>query len=168
MDKYKVKVNPRAIHELDHIYEYIANEKLAPENAKGQIDRIKKSILSLDTFPQSHRRHRTDRKRMAVTPDGREAVTHWQVVDVQNGHSHITCRLETGRTHQIRVHMAYLGHPLLGDTVYGSKKPMPGLAGQCLHAARLTFTQPTTGERVEVGAPLPEWFESVLKRYGLE
>ncbi len=113
-------------------------------------------------------RHRTDRKRMAVTPDGREAVTHWQVVDVQNGHSHITCRLETGRTHQIRVHMAYLGHPLLGDTVYGSKKPMPGLAGQCLHAARLTFTQPTTGERVEVGAPLPEWFESVLKRYGLE
>ena len=113
-------------------------------------------------------RHRTDRKRMAVTPDGREAVTHWQVVDTQNGHSHITCRLETGRTHQIRVHMAYLGHPLLGDTVYGAKRPVPGLAGQCLHAARLTFTHPATGERVEVEAPLPGWFEAVLKRYGLE
>ena len=113
-------------------------------------------------------RHRTDRKRMAVTPDGREAVTHWQVVDTHNGCSHITCRLETGRTHQIRVHMAHIGHPLLGDTVYGAKKPVPGLAGQCLHAAQLTFTHPATGERVEVQAPLPVWFQAALKRYGLE
>ncbi len=113
-------------------------------------------------------RHPADRKRMAVTPGGREAVTHWRVVDSQNGHSHITCRLETGRTHQIRVHMAHLGHPLLGDTVYGNKKPVPGLAGQCLHAARLTFTHPSTGERMTVEAPLPEWFQAVLGRYGLE
>ena len=113
-------------------------------------------------------RHKTDRKRMSVTPEGREAVTHWQVVDSQNGHTHLTCRLETGRTHQIRVHMAYLGHPLLGDVVYGNKKPVPGLAGQCLHAAQLTFTHPTTGECMTVEAPLPDWFSAVLKRYGLQ
>lgn len=113
-------------------------------------------------------RHKTDRKRMSVTPNGREAVTHWQVVDAQNGHSHITCRLETGRTHQIRVHMAYLGHPLLGDTVYGNKKPVPGLAGQCLHAAQLTFTHPSTGEHLTVEAPLPGWFTAVLNHYGLQ
>ena len=112
-------------------------------------------------------RHKTDRKRMAVTPDGREAVTHWQVVDAQNGLTHLTCRLETGRTHQIRVHLAHIGHPLLGDTVYGAKKPVPGLMGQCLHAARLTFTHPATGERVTVEAPLPDWFTAVLTRRGL-
>ena len=112
-------------------------------------------------------RHKTDRKRMAVTPDGRDAVTHWQVADVQNGHTHLTCRLETGRTHQIRVHMAHIGHPLFGDTVYGAKKPVPGLAGQCLHAARLTFTHPATGERITAEAPLPDWFRAVLNKYGL-
>ena len=113
-------------------------------------------------------RHPADRKRMAVCPDGRGAITHWQVIDAQNGHSHITCRLETGRTHQIRVHMAYLGHPLLGDVVYGNKKPVPGLAGQCLHAAQLTFTHPTTGARMTVEAPLPDWFKAILKRYELQ
>ena len=113
-------------------------------------------------------RHKTDRKRMTVTPDGREAVTHWQVVDAQNGLTHLTCRLETGRTHQIRVHLAHIGHPLLGDTVYGAKKPVPGLAGQCLHAAQLTFTHPATGERVTVEAPLPDWFTAVLGKYGLQ
>ena len=113
-------------------------------------------------------RHKTDRKRMSVTPEGRVAVTHWQVVDSQKGHTHLTCRLETGRTHQIRVHMAYLGHPLLGDVVYGAKRPVPGLAGQCLHAAQLTFTHPTTGECMTVEAPLPDWFSAVLKRYGLQ
>jgi 23S rRNA pseudouridine1911/1915/1917 synthase len=115
-------------------------------------------------------RHRTDRKKMAVCRpgEGRDAVTHWQVVDSRNGYSHITCRLETGRTHQIRVHMASIGHPLLGDTVYGAKKPWPGLAGQCLHAARLTFTHPTTGERMTAKAPLPDWFTAALTKLGLE
>ena len=114
-------------------------------------------------------RHPVDRKRMAVcrTGEGREAVTHWQVVDSQGGYSHITCRLETGRTHQIRVHMASIGHPLVGDMVYGSKKPFPGLAGQCLHAACLTFTHPTTGERMTVEAPLPDWFTNTLRRLQL-
>lgn len=114
-------------------------------------------------------RHPVDRKRMAVcrTGEGREAITHWQVVDSQGGYSHITCRLETGRTHQIRVHMASIGHPLVGDVVYGSKKPLPGLVGQCLHAACLTFTHPTTGERMTVEAPLPDWFTKTLQRLNL-
>ena len=115
-------------------------------------------------------RHPTDRKRMAVCRpgEGREAVTHWQLIDSQNGYSHITCRLETGRTHQIRVHMAHTGHPLLGDTVYGVKKPVPGLAGQCLHAAQLTFTHPATGERLTVDSPLPDWFAAALTRLVLK
>ena len=112
-------------------------------------------------------RHKTDRKRMAVCRpgEGREAVTHYQVLDSRGGYSHITCRLETGRTHQIRVHMASIGHPLLGDPVYG--KAAPGLAGQCLHAARLTFTHPATGEVMTVDAPLPGYFTAALGRLGL-
>ena len=100
-------------------------------------------------------RHPTDRKRMAVDVlHGREAVTHWTVLERLGGYTHIQCRLETGRTHQIRVHMAKLGHPLLGDTVYGAKKPYPGLAGQCLHARRLSFTHPRTGRRMSTGEDL--------------
>lgn len=110
-------------------------------------------------------RHPTDRKKMAVNKlQGRRAVTHWSVLEHLNGYTHIQCRLETGRTHQIRVHMAYMGHPLLGDVVYGSKKPWPGLAGQCLHARRLSFIHPRTGERVTLECPLPHWFEAVLTR----
>ena len=114
-------------------------------------------------------RHPTDRKRMAVCRpgEGREAVTHYQVVDSHGGFTHLTCRLETGRTHQIRVHMAHIGHPLLGDPVYGPKRPFPGLAGQCLHAAQLTFTHPSTGERITVEAPLPDWFQSALQKLNL-
>ena len=109
-------------------------------------------------------RHRTDRKKMAVDPEGRRAVTHWEVLGRYRGYTHIRCRLETGRTHQIRVHMASIGHPLLGDTVYGSKKPVPGLAGQCLHARALTFRHPRTGEPVTVTCPLPDWFQAQLDR----
>ena len=110
-------------------------------------------------------RHPTDRKKMAVNKlQGRRAVTHWSVLEHLNGYTHIQCRLETGRTHQIRVHMAYMGHPLLGDVVYGSKKPWPGLAGQCLHARRLSFIHPRTGERVTLECPLPHWFEAVLTK----
>ena len=110
-------------------------------------------------------RHPTDRKKMAVNKlQGRRAVTHWSVLEHLNGYTHIQCRLETGRTHQIRVHMAYIGHPLLGDVVYGSKKPWPGLAGQCLHARRLSFIHPRTGERVTLECPLPDWFEAVLTK----
>ena len=110
-------------------------------------------------------RHPVDRKKMAIEPrNGRPAVTHWRVLARYPGYTHVECRLETGRTHQIRVHMASIGHPLLGDTVYGSKKPWPGLAGQCLHARKLRFIHPSTGEPVAVECPLPDWFEKVLKQ----
>ena len=105
-----------------------------------------------------------DRKRMAVVPGGREAVTHWEVVARYPGHTHVRCRLETGRTHQIRVHMAYIGHPILGDTVYGAKKPVPGLTGQCLHAVGLRFLHPRTGEAVELSCPLPDEFTALLEK----
>ena len=112
-------------------------------------------------------RHPTDRKKMAVNfLQGREAVTHWTVLERFSGYTHIQCRLETGRTHQIRVHMAHTGHPLLGDVVYGSKKPWPGLAGQCLHARRLSFVHPRTGERLTLECPLPSWFQEVLTKLG--
>jgi len=108
-------------------------------------------------------RHGTDRKKMAVTDkNSRSAVTHWEVLTRYPGYCHIRCRLETGRTHQIRVHMAYIGHPLLGDTVYGSKKPVSGLTGQCLHAVGLKFRHPRTGEAVELRCPLPEEFRQIL------
>ena len=111
-------------------------------------------------------RHRTDRKKMAVDwQTGRRAVTHYTVLERFQGCTHIACRLETGRTHQIRVHMAHIGHPLLGDTVYGSKTPYPGLAGQCLHARTLTFTHPRTGERTTVECPLPDWFQALLTKF---
>ena len=110
-------------------------------------------------------RHPTDRKRMAVTQkNSREAVTHWEVLGRYAGYTHIRCRLETGRTHQIRVHMAHIGHPLLGDPVYGRKKPELGLEGQCLHARELTFVHPRTQERITVTTDLPDWFEAVLKK----
>ena len=105
-----------------------------------------------------------ERKRMAVVPGGRNAVTHWEVIARYPGYTHVRCRLETGRTHQIRVHMAYIGHPILGDTVYGAKKPVPGLTGQCLHAVELRFLHPRTGEAVELSCPLPEEFTNLLNK----
>ena len=109
-------------------------------------------------------RHRTDRKKMAVVPDGRRAVTHLEVIARYQGVTHLRCRLETGRTHQIRVHLAYIGHPILGDTVYGAKKPVPGLTGQCLHATGLQFLHPSTGEKITLTCPLPEEFTKMLKK----
>ena len=109
-------------------------------------------------------RHPSDRKRMAVVAGGREAVTHWEVIARYPGYTHVRCRLETGRTHQIRVHMAYIGHPILGDTVYGAKKEVPGLTGQCLHAVGLRFLHPRTHEVVELFCPLPEEFTRMLQK----
>ena len=106
-----------------------------------------------------------DRKKMAVVAGGRNAVTHWTVLERYPRVNYVECRLETGRTHQIRVHMAYIGHPILGDTVYGNKKPVPGLQGQCLHAVGLKFIHPRTGELVELTCGLPEEFEKQLKKY---
>ena len=109
-------------------------------------------------------RHPMDRKRMAVVQGGRPAVTHWEVIARYPGFTHVRCRLETGRTHQIRVHMAYLGHPILGDTVYGAKKEVAGLTGQCLHAVGLRFLHPRTHEAVELSCPLPEEFTRMLQK----
>ena len=109
-------------------------------------------------------RHPTDRKRMAVVAGGREAVTHWEVIARYPGYTHVRCRLETGRTHQIRVHMAYIGHPILGDTVYGAKKEVAGLMGQCLHAVGLRFLHPRTHEVMELSCPLPEEFTRMLQK----
>ena len=111
-------------------------------------------------------RHPTDRKRMAVVAGGREAVTHWEVIARYPGYTHVRCRLETGRTHQIRVHMAYIGHSILGDTVYGAKKEVPGLTGQCLHAVGLRFLHPRTHEVVELSCPLPDEFTRMLQKIG--
>ena len=110
-------------------------------------------------------RHQTERKKMCINyNNGRNAITHYQVLRRFEQYTYVECRLETGRTHQIRVHMASIHHPLLGDTVYGSKKPWPGLAGQCLHARRLRFVHPSTGEPLELECPLPDWFRDVLEK----
>lgn len=114
-------------------------------------------------------RHPVDRKRMAVTPkNSKPAVTHYEVIARYRGYTRILCRLETGRTHQIRVHMASIGHPLLGDGVYGAPCPEKGLEGQCLHARRLKFIHPRTGQLVRLEAPLPEYFTQVISRLGNE
>ena len=110
-------------------------------------------------------RHPSDRKKMCVTErNSKNAVTHWEVVARYRGYTHIRCKLETGRTHQIRVHMAHIGHPILGDTVYGHKKAELGQDSQCLHAGALCFSHPRDGRPVMVFAPLPDYFEEVLKK----
>lgn len=108
-------------------------------------------------------RHPNDRKKMAVVSHGgKEAVTHYKVIKSFDRFTYIECRLETGRTHQIRVHMAYLGHPLLGDAVYGPKNSPFHLEGQTLHAKILGFCHPETNEYIETDAPLPEYFNKLL------
>ena len=110
-------------------------------------------------------RHGTDRKKMCVTAhNSKSAVTHWEVVARYRGYTHVRCRLETGRTHQIRVHMAHIGHPILGDTVYGRKKPELGQDSQCLHAGILCFAHPRAGHPVVVMAELPQYFKDVLRK----
>lgn len=112
-------------------------------------------------------RHPSDRKRMAVTErNSKNAVTHYEVIARYDGYTHVRCLLETGRTHQIRVHMAYIGHPVLGDMVYGKKRAEKGLEGQCLHARTLRFIHPRTNEPFEVTSELPDYFTDVLSRLG--
>lgn len=136
-------------HTLSRVYEAVAIGSLKED--RGTVDApIGRSLR--------------DRKRMAVVPDGRRAVTHYQVLARYPGYTHLRCQLETGRTHQIRVHMAYLGHPLAGDPVYGPKNDPERLGGQCLHARELTFVHPTTGQTVHLTCPLPDWFSDFLNR----
>lgn len=105
-----------------------------------------------------------DRKKMAVVPGGRPAVTHYCVQARYDGYTHVRCKLETGRTHQIRVHMAHIGHPVAGDPLYGPKNDRTGLGGQCLHARELTFVHPASGETICVSCPLPPYFTAFLQK----
>ena len=106
-----------------------------------------------------------DRKRMAVTPgQGKRACTHWQVLERFGRFTLLACRLETGRTHQIRVHMAHIGHPLAGDPVYGPRSVIRDLQGQCLHAKELGFRHPVTGQELRFDSPLPAYFTTFLER----
>lgn len=107
-------------------------------------------------------RNPKDRQKMAIVSNGRRAVTHWEVIAQYQGAVHVTCHLETGRTHQIRVHLASIGHPILGDTVYGNGKAVPGLTGQCLHAAGLSFVHPRSGEQITLSCDLPGEFQRQL------
>ena len=143
-----------ADHSLARVYEAVARGRLREDS--GSIDR-----------PIG--RHPTDRKKMAVTDrNGRPAVTHWEVLARYSGYTLVRCRLETGRTHQIRVHMASIGHPLLGDALYGAPSPEKGLEGQCLHARELKFVHPRTGEAMHLQTERPAWFCEVLRRLGPE
>ncbi len=117
------------------------------------------------TVHQPSGRNPKDRKKMAVTDkNSKDAVTHYEVIKRYGNFTHIRCVLETGRTHQIRVHMAYIGHPLAGDSVYGPKKVITELKGQCLHAGEIGFVHPRTNEYLEFKAPLPEYFKKFIAK----
>ena len=136
-------------HTLHRVYECIARGNVKEDSG---------------TISAPIGRHPVDRKRMAVVPDGREAVTHFTVLGRYSGYTHLQMQLETGRTHQIRVHLASLGHPILGDMVYGLKKAELGQTTQCLHARTLAFVHPRTGQPVTVTSDLPDYFQDVLRR----
>ena len=149
-----------------------AHQSLSEQLKEHSINRIYEAIVHGNMREPSGTvnapigRHPTERKKMSIhSKNGREAVTHYEVIERFGDYTYIRCKLETGRTHQIRVHMASIGHPLLGDEVYGPKKcPFPKLQGQTLHAKTLGFIHPATHEYVEIEAPLPEYFSDLLKK----
>ena len=142
-DKFKV-------HDIHRVYTAIVYNQFATDEGT-----INKPIT----------RHKTDRKKMAIDPNGRHSVTHYRVIErLKQNFSLVECELETGRTHQIRVHMASINHPLLGDEVYGPKQKPFATQGQVLHAGVLGFDHPITGEYMEWHADLPDYFQGILKR----
>ncbi|MBQ3055320.1 MAG: RluA family pseudouridine synthase [Oscillospiraceae bacterium] len=146
-----------------------AHQGLAAQIAEHSVCRVYHAVIvghlreSEGTVNAPIGRHKTDRKKMCVTADGREAITHYRVLAEYPGFSYVECRLETGRTHQIRVHMAHLGHPIAGDPVYGVKDKS-GLKTQCLHSKTITFTHPISGETLCFESDLPAVFADFLKR----
>jgi len=135
-------------HSINRIYLAVVEGELSDD--KGRIDK-----------PIG--RSQNDRKKMCVNvPNGKRAVTNYEVIERFKGYTYVRCKLETGRTHQIRVHMASIGHPIVGDEVYNSKKPPINTNGQCLHAYILGFNHPVTKEYIETNAPIPEYFEKLL------
>lgn len=142
--------------------EQIKNHSFTREYRTVVVGNVKNDIGTIDA-PIG--RNPKDRKKQAVTDkNSKKAITHYEVIKRYNGFTYLKVRLETGRTHQIRVHMAYRGTPVAGDAVYGDPKKTYGLSGQCLHAAKLGFVHPITGEYLEFFAPLPDYFEDFLKR----
>ena len=151
-----------------------AHSSLAAQIKEHSFDRFYHAVVygnlkeDSGTVHQPIGRHPTDRKKMAVTDkNSRDAVTHFEVVERYQGFTHVRLKLETGRTHQIRVHMAYIGHPVAGDPVYGPRKVISSLEGQCLHAKTIAFLHPKTGELLSFDSPLPGYFTrflSTLKR----
>ena len=174
------ELRPGIVHRLDRdtsglliaAKNDMAHLSLSAQLADRSLSRIYEAVVrggfreDAGTVDAPIGRHPVDRKRMAVTDrNSRAAVTHWEVIARYRDYTHVRCVLETGRTHQIRVHMAHIGHPLLGDTVYGGK-PDKGLEGQCLHARELKFIHPRTGEAVRLQSELPPYFRQVLDRLG--
>ncbi len=143
-----------------------AHIHLAEQIKEHNLNRIYHAIVYGTNLPDEGEidapvgRSTKDRKKMAVIDSGRSAQTHYTVIKRYSGFTHIICKLHTGRTHQIRVHMAYIGHPVAGDVLYGPKNVITQLNGQCLHAGTLGFVHPRTGEYMEFTAPLPEYFTS--------
>ncbi|MCX7614774.1 MAG: RluA family pseudouridine synthase [Clostridiales bacterium] len=149
-----------------------AHERLAMQLKDHTLSRVYEAVVcgkvkdDKGTISVPVGRHRTERKKMAtgnLAGTVKNAVTHYEVLERFDGYTYLRCRLETGRTHQIRVHMAHLGHPVAGDPVYGPKKDPLKLGGQCLHAAELSFMHPRSEQKVTVTAPLPDYFVNVLK-----
>ncbi len=148
----------------DHAHECIA-EQLKVHSITRKYRAIVHGVIKDDEgcIDAPIARSPQDRKKMAIRPDGKNAVTHYKVLKRFKDYTYIECQLETGRTHQIRVHMASIGHPLLGDSVYSNQKSKFNLQGQTLHAYILGFQHPSTGEYLEVAAPIPEYFEHLLE-----
>ena len=148
----------------------MAHQSIAAQLAKHSITRkyvaIVKGNLKEDegTVDAPIARSKNDRKKMDVRGEGKRAVTHYKVLERLNNYTYIECTLETGRTHQIRVHMSHIHHPLLGDSVYGSEKESMKLKGQCLHARTFGFIHPSTDEYMEFEAPVPEYFSEILEK----
>lgn len=150
----------------------IAHQKLAEQLKEHSIHRVYHALVhgnikeDSGTINAPIGRHPVDRKKMSInTQNGREAITHYEVLERFGNYTYVACKLETGRTHQIRVHMASIHHPLVGDVVYGPQKcPFPNLQGQTLHAKTLGIIHPRSGEYLEVNAPLPEYFQKLLER----
>lgn len=151
----------------------LAHQSLAEQLKIHSITRKYRAIVhgrlkeDFGTIEGTIGRHPTDRKKMAINvKNGKPATTHYKVLERFDQFTYVECELETGRTHQIRVHMSSIGHPLLGDVVYGPKKSaVPNLQGQTLHAMVLGFLHPVSNEYMEFTAPLPEYFEKLLKKF---
>ena len=152
-DAHKGLAEQIAVHSFERKYEAIVGGHFKEESG---------------TVSAPIGRHKTDRKKMAVTEqNSKEATTHWRVVAESKDYTHLELTLETGRTHQIRVHMAYIGHPVAGDTVYGNARYRLGMEGQCLFAKYISFVHPITGETMTFEAARPTYFSDALRRAGL-